>query len=214
MTMPQTRASNAASASLNAPTMPNKPESLKETKGHGKRPAKPKALPPNKKQRLAAMAGQLDTPLAGAARPPNTSVPSTAGSKDIITEGSTSQPDAAAPDAATASQANGSNPAALGEREYKEPGRGEDPSQTAARIRLNAWNDGLLRGFLDVENLDGIDIGFTTLSQRIFSFAKSMAKAVDWGSLDVETQQMLKSWAPKAKGYLETPQGARGKQSS
>lgn len=89
------------------------------------------------------MAGQLDTPLPGAvpgtadsdegvisegsasrlnatilpgaAGDPNASIPSATGNKDIITEGSSSQPDVAGPDAATPSHTTGNNPTALDE---------------------------------------------------------------------------------------------------
>lgn len=86
--------------------------------------------------------------------------------------------------------------------------RNQDKETAQARIQ---WTDGLLTGFLGYENQDCVDGGFDNLRDCIFNFARSMAETVDWASLDVETQQMLRTWAPKAKGYLETPQGARGK---
>ncbi|EAQ91720.1 predicted protein [Chaetomium globosum CBS 148.51] len=135
------RTCKAVSVPLNAPTMPEKTKGVKGRKSHGKRPAKSKASSPNEKQHLAAMAGQLDTPLPGA-------VPGTADSDEgVISEGNL--------------------------------GRGDGQNKTTAQIRLDAWNDGLLDGFLNPGTQDGVCEGFTTLHRCISNFARSMTEAVD-----------------------------------
>jgi hypothetical protein len=178
------------------------------------------------------MPGQSDTPLPGdvpgtddgdevvisegsssrlnAITPPAAAVPNTTDNKAMITEGSSSQPNADAPNAATPGDATGNSPIALGESEYK-LGRGEDQNKTTAQIRFDSWTDGMLTGFLGYENRHCVEGGFDALRLCISNFARSMTETVEWGSLNVEAQQMLKSWAPKAKKYLETSDGARGK---
>jgi hypothetical protein len=223
-----------------------------------------------KTQHLEAMPGQLNTPLPGvvshtaggdeggisegsssrlnvatppgAAVPPNTTVPSTTGKKEILTEGSSSPPDVAAPDVAapdvaapdvaapdvaapnavTPSEGNGKDPVVVNELEDKRLESGEEPvchldenrNGIKAQIHLHSWTNGLLTGFLAHQNWDRVDGGFDDLRLCILNFARSMAETVDWASLNVETQQLLESWAPKAKEYLDTQEGARGKLSS
>ncbi|KAK3295209.1 uncharacterized protein B0H64DRAFT_394601 [Chaetomium fimeti] len=168
-------------------------------------------------------AATLDT-----AAPPNTAVPGTADNdEDMITERPSSRPDAAAPpDAAVPSEANDNDndngPILLDKQEYNEFCGGKGPvlrlnkeqDKKTARIGLNSWNDGVLTGFSNPWNHDAVGTCFDKLRNRILALAKSMAEAVEWVTLDVETQDMLKAWAPKAKGYLETSGGAESRSNS
>jgi hypothetical protein len=58
---------------------------------------------------------------------------------------------------------------------------------------------------------EAVGLGFNLLQGCVIDTALRMSETVDWGTLDPETQESLKAWAPKAKEYLSTLRGAEGR---
>jgi hypothetical protein len=65
--------------------------------------------------------------------------------------------------------------------------------------------------FRDISYVEAINVEFELFRSHLLEVSHKMSETVDWGTLDPETQESLKAWAPKAKEYLETPRGAEGR---
>lgn len=85
----------------------------------------------------------------------------------------------------------------------------KDQYEELVKQRISIFCSGLLTFHEPLDHMDHVDICWTTLKCYIPMLA-ARPRAVDWETLDPETQEMLTAWAPKAKGYLET-RGADGK---
>ncbi|KAK4152711.1 hypothetical protein C8A00DRAFT_34561 [Chaetomidium leptoderma] len=202
---------------------PKKPANPKHPKSHSRRtqPAKRAVSYSTKKtQNHATMPEQPSVPRPAAAASPADGAgaipmeksPIKKTQRPALTPG---QPLVLQPDAAPRTT-DGEGDIVMDQQEYNELLRGQGPVRrlTKARYeemvqhRLTSCFHGML-AFHNVLHWDAVDTGFEAFQGHLLQVALDMTETVDWGTLDSETQESLKAWAPKAKEYLETPEGAK-----
>jgi hypothetical protein len=125
---------------------------------------------------------------------------------------------AAPPIDAAPQPADGGGDLVMDQQEYDvvEGGDGPVPRLTKALgegMVSNRFQDCFtdLFTFRDISYVEAINVEFELFRSHLLEVSHRMSETVDWGTLDPETQESLKAWAPKAKEYLSTLRGAEGR---